>query len=144
MTKWQYALTLGNALTAASAFAAGFDGSVPLLCASNTVIECDDGIECRVVPARSVSAPEFLKVDIQGKTISSLKAGTEQRSTPIERMEVIDHKLMLQGAEDGLEAARDGLAWSMAIVQDTGRMSLAAAGEEVGFVIFGACTPLGE
>jgi len=63
------------------------------------------------------------------------------RSTHIERVERVDGKLILQGAEDGLEGVRDGLGWSMATSEDTGRFVLTGSGDQVGFVIFGACTP---
>ena len=56
-------------------------------------------------------------------------------------MEFLDSKLFLQGADDGIKDLRDGLAWSMAISQDTGRLVVSAAGESEAFVIFGACTP---
>jgi hypothetical protein len=55
-------------------------------------------------------------------------------------MEVLDSKLILQGADDGVEGVRDGLAWSMSITQDTGKLVASAAGESEAFVIFGACT----
>ncbi len=44
-------------------------------------------------------------------------------------------KLILQGVQLGL-------GWSMVITQESGTMALTAAGEQVVFVIFGACTPL--
>ena len=53
-----------------------------------------------------------------------------------------DGKLILQGAEDGVEGVRDGLGWTLAISEEIGRMVLTASGDNVGFVIFGACTPL--
>jgi hypothetical protein len=56
-------------------------------------------------------------------------------------MESIDGKLFLQGADDGIEGVRDGLAWSISISQDTGRLVMSASGENVAFVVFGACTP---
>ena len=52
----------------------------------------------------------------------------------------IDGKLFLQGADDGVEGIRDGLAWSISIDQDNGKLVLTASGDAVGFVIFGACT----
>ncbi len=55
-------------------------------------------------------------------------------------METLDKKLFLQGADDGIEGVRDGLAWSIAISEDTGRLVLSASGDNVAFVIFGACT----
>ena len=43
---------------------------------------------------------------------------------------------------DGVEGVRDGLGWTLAIAEDTGKAVLTASGDKVGFVIFGACTPL--
>ena len=57
-------------------------------------------------------------------------------------MNRIDGKLILQGVEDGEEGVRDGLGWTMAISEDSGDMVLTGSGDQVGFVIFGACTPL--
>jgi hypothetical protein len=59
----------------------------------------------------------------------------------IERFEPVDGKLMLQGAEDGYEGISDGVGWTIAISEDTGRGVLTASGDEVAFVVFGACIP---
>ena len=56
-------------------------------------------------------------------------------------MEFLDSKLFLQGADDGIEGVRDGLAWSISIAEDSGRLVFSASGENEAFVIFGACTP---
>jgi hypothetical protein len=32
------------------------------------------------------------------------------------------------------------VGWSLAIAEDTGKMVLTASGDDVGFVVFGACT----
>lgn len=56
-------------------------------------------------------------------------------------MEKVDGKLILQGAEDGLEGVRDGVGWTLVISEDTGKFVLTASGEEVAFVVFGACIP---
>jgi hypothetical protein len=54
-------------------------------------------------------------------------------------MERVEGKLILQGAEDGVENVRDGLGWTAAISEESGKFILSASGEEVAFVIFGAC-----
>jgi hypothetical protein len=54
-------------------------------------------------------------------------------------MERIDGKLILQGAEDGIEDVRDGIGWTAAISESTGKFIFTASGEEVAFVVFGAC-----
>lgn len=46
-----------------------------------------------------------------------------------------DGKLILQGMEDGR-------GWSLVIVEETGKMSAAIAGSQVGFVVSGNCTTL--
>lgn len=66
----------------------------------------------------------------------------DESQTPsrIENMERVDGKLILQGAEDGRREVRDGLGWSIAISEDKGKMVLTGSGDQVGFVVFGACT----
>lgn len=61
--------------------------------------------------------------------------------TEIKRTERVDGKLILQGAEDGIENVRDGLGWTVAISEETGKFILTASGEDVVFVVFGACIP---
>jgi len=53
-----------------------------------------------------------------------------------------DGELILQGAEDGYENMHDGLGWTMAISEATGQVVLTGSGEQVAFVVFGACLPL--
>ncbi len=131
---------LSMAMLAAPALAGDFDGSRPLLCAVNDIQECVADVPCQEVSAEAVGAPRFLVVDATAKQITSV-GGDDPRVSPVERMERVDGKLMLQGAEDGIEGVRDGLAWSLAISEETGRMVLTGSGDDVGFVIFGACIP---
>ncbi len=56
-------------------------------------------------------------------------------------MELVDGKLILQGAEDGYQSVRDGLGWTITIAEDTGRVVMTASGDKVAFVVFGACLP---
>jgi len=64
----------------------------------------------------------------------------EIRTTTIERSESLDDKLMLQGANDGIEDFRDGLGWTMAIDENTGKQVFSASGDGFAMVVFGACT----
>ena len=124
-----------------SALAGDFDGSKPLLCSVISVVECTPGGECERGSAEDFDISQFLRIDFEKKTITGTSGSGVARTTGIERMEPVDGKLILQGAEDGVEDVRDGLGWSMAISEETGKMVLSASGDEVGFVIFGACTP---
>lgn len=122
-----------------AAGASSFDGSQPLLCASATVIECLRVEGCRLVPPEAIAAPHFMRVDFSAKTLTASGPGDAQKSSAIERSETVDGKLILQGAEDGVEGVRDGLGWTIAISQDTGKMVLTASGDDVAFTIFGSC-----
>jgi hypothetical protein len=122
--------------------AGSFDGARPLICASTDILECIPGEGCNRVVAQSIDAPQFIRIDFSAETLSAEGAAGGKRVSRIERSETVDGKLMLQGAEDGVEDLRDGLGWTLAIGQETGSMTLTASGDAVGFVIFGACTTL--
>jgi hypothetical protein len=121
-------------MLSAGVSAATFDGSKPLLCATQTVNECISGYGCSALDAADVNLPDFLEVDAANNVI--LGATTQ---TPVERVEHLDGKLILQGADDGVEGVRDGIAWTLVIAEDTGKMILNAAGDAFSVVVFGAC-----
>jgi hypothetical protein len=114
------------------AVAGDFDGSKELICAVMDLVECQPGGKCHI--------PQFLKINFKEKKISAIQADGSKRTTTIENFEKIDGKVIIQGAEDGIEGVRDGVGWSLAIAEETGKTVLTASGDEVGFVIFGACT----
>ena len=122
-------------------WAGDFDGSRPLLLAVSSAMECtpDDG--CRPVTPESMDLPRFLKIDFTKKAIGPAAGDNTKPASAIERMELVDGKLILQGAEDGYQSVRDGLGWTIAIAEDSGRVVLTASGDQVAFVVFGACLP---
>ena len=122
------------------AVAGDFDGSKPLICAVMDLVECQPGGKCQQVAAEDVGIPHFLKINFKEKKISATHADGSKKSTDIENFEKIDGKIIIQGAEDGIEGVRDGVGWSLALAEETGKLVLTASGDEVGFVIFGACT----
>jgi hypothetical protein len=124
----------GLMLISMGAGASNFDGSKPMLCATQTVNECLSGTGCSAVDAQSVAIPDFFRVEAAENVIRGMNAETR-----IERVEHLDGKLVLQGADDGLEDVRDGIAWSMVIDEDTGKMILNASGNDFSVVVFGAC-----
>jgi hypothetical protein len=105
------------------------------------VVECLPGGNCQRVTHDSINLPKFVILNFKEKKISMPGDPKNRPPTAIERTESVDGKLILQGAEDGIEGVRDGLGWTVAISEQTGDMVLTASGEEVGFVVFGACTP---
>ena len=128
---------LATGLLGWSAAAADFDGSKPLLCTAKQVIECPVAAGCAQVRSEIVGLPDFWRVDVAGGRITA--TGEDGRESAIENVEHIDGKLILQGAEDGVEGVRDGTGWSAAIDEASGKMVATAAGDAVAFVLFGAC-----
>ena len=121
------------------ALAGDFDGSKALICAAMDVVECLPGGECKRVLADEVDFPDFLQLNFKDKKIRAEQMGRKDLKTDIEHMESVDGKLILQGAEDGREGTKDGLGWTMAIDEESGKLVFSASGTEVAFVIFGAC-----
>ena len=130
-------------LVAGSANGAGyFDGSKNLLVSVIRVMECtlEDG--CREVAPATIELPQFLKIDFANKTIKPAAANDQTPASKIERHELVDGKLILQGAEDGYDKMRDGLGWTIALSEETGQVVLTASGDQVAFVVFAASIPL--
>lgn len=113
-----------------------------MLCASSKVVECSEGMGCEEIALQDVSMPRFIIVDSKNNLIRHAGPGASEKTSKIERKVIIDKKMILQGAEDGMENIRDGLGWTLAISETSGEFVLTASGEEVAFVVFGACTEM--
>ena len=142
MNKWitSALITAFVFLIANQALAGDFDGSKPLICALMDLVECDAGAKCQSKTAEELGLPQFIRINFDEKKISGPPSGGSDKSTPIENLKHIDGKLIIQGAQDGVEDVRDGVGWSLAIAEETGKLVLTASGDEAGFVVFGACT----
>ncbi len=123
------------AAATSAANAKGFDGSQPLICASMEAYDCGPDSDCIRGTAASIDAPQFIRLDFEQNLARSTRASGEERTAKIKSMTQEEGELILQGVQLGL-------GWSMVITQESGAMALTAAGEQVVFVIFGACTPL--
>ena len=120
---------------------ADFDGSDPLMCSFGQILECDVGkSKCRAVSHESVDAPDFIKLDFRKKQIISINAGEQGSPDAIDNVQDLDDYLIVQGVQGG--SRDDTLAWSASISHETGQIVVTAAGEQAGFVVFGACMPM--
>ena len=126
-------LTVGLALTQYPALAQGIDGADPLICAAINTIQCEAGASCLEGDAQALNVPSFVRVSLADKTIRGTRPNGESLDTVIGSSTRDEGELLLQGVENGR-------GWSMAITEATGRMVLTASGDEVAFVVFGACT----
>ena len=116
-------------ITAASeAFAADFDGSKPLICATVDAHACDPGETCLRGLPEFVGMPQFMRMDFAGQTISGPK-----RTTPIRFIDKGPDQLLLQGTELGY-------AWTIVIDKEDGSMTVSLLNRDEAYVVFGNCT----
>lgn len=123
--------------------AGDFDGTRPLVCTVIDFTECTMEEGCQKVTPEEVNLPRIFWIDVKNKIMKDKEKdeGEGFRKSPIMSVQRIDNKLILQGAEEGYEDIQDGFGWTIAIMEDTGRMVLTASGDLVGNVAFGVCTP---
>ena len=117
------------------AMAADFDGSKSLACAVIEAIRCAPGEVCQKGWARDLNLPQFLTVDFGKKLISGDRPNEGGR---------LEAAIMARTTQDGsiiLQGAQNGRGWNLTLEKQTGRMTVTAAGQDEGFVLFGACTP---
>ena len=127
---------IGLMIASAPLLAADFDGSKPMRCASLDVLECVDGRGCDMVAAEDVDAPQFILVDLKHDKLQLDRSGRPQ-SAELRNRESLNGRLVLQGV--GTET---GLGWTFSVNEETGRFVVSASGDEVAFILFGACTTI--
>ena len=129
----QVALALCLSIASLPAAADGFDGTQPLICAAIETFECGPGGQCLKGTADGMNVPQFIWLDFEQMMTRAKRPDGEERTSEIQSLTQNDGALILHGVQAGL-------GWSMAITQANGKMTLTAAGDQVAFVVFGACT----
>jgi hypothetical protein len=134
-SRWLAAAMVGGTLIGGPglALAAPFDGATPLLCAVQTVMECERSGQCVRVTTDEVDLPALLRVDVPKKMISAANGAI--RTAEIRSAANLDGQLVLQGGQHGR-------GWSVVIMEASGRMSAAVVDSDAAFTVFGACAVL--
>jgi hypothetical protein len=135
------ALSVLHAFSTVSA-AGDFDGTKPVLCSVFTVTECTATDGCIAVTPESVAVPRFLVVDFEKKIVKPAGTDGGKRSSDIKRTDRIGGQLIIQGADEGIQDVRDSVGWTATVSEETGKFVVAAAGNEVAFIVHGACIPM--
>jgi hypothetical protein len=115
------------------ALAGDFDGSKPLVCAMIEVYECSPDTGCESGTPESNGLSRFLRIDFKRKAVYSTKEAKEQASR-FEKPERAEGVIHLNGTQNGR-------GWNLSLTEATGHMVLTVADDQVGFVVFGACSP---
>src|SRR5947207_15242812 len=128
---WMLTTTMLAFQATSAAPAPRYDGSRPLLCAATDVMACEDTRACTREAPEAVNLPPFVKIDTSRRRIEATDGSN--RSAEIATMTNADGRLVMHGEQNGR-------AWNVIVASDTGRMSVAVAGDRVGYVVFGPCT----
>ncbi len=117
------------------AMADDLTGSEAILCTSIQATVCYMDEDCEIGTPWNWNIPQFIEIDFAEKVLRTTKASGENRQTPFKNIEREAGLIFLQGVERGR-------AFSFAIEEDTGLVSIAVARNGVTVSVFGACTPL--
>ncbi len=126
-------MSLGLAVSSAAA-AADFDGSRNLLCVPTDATQCEGAGDCDRVAVEEIGLPRFVNVEFKQKRMRGTVLGGEEQTTAIQNV------VQNPGGRTILQGAENGRGWSMTIDQTTGDISLAIAGDDIGYILFGVCT----
>ena len=99
-------------------------------CALTRALECSPAEGCMETTIRDKALPRFVRIDLKSKTITSLDKDIP-RTTKISSIERQEGVTIMHGTELR--------GWTIALGEETGVLTLSAAGESEGFVVFGSC-----
>ena len=116
------------------AMADDVSGADFVLCSSAQATLCSADGYCDSGPPWNWNIPEFIEIDFKSQKLRTTEASGENRSSPIKNVERTDGMIFLQGVEGGR-------AFSFAVQEQTGMLSVAVARDGVTVSVFGACTP---
>lgn len=101
-----------------------------ITCSLTRAFECTPEEGCSEWLVEDMALPRFVRINLKDKTIISLDKNIERNSkiTSIDRLGgmIVMHGTELRG-------------WSVALGEDSGDITLSAAGDGEGFIVFGAC-----
>jgi hypothetical protein len=123
-------VSLGFALLAVPALAADFDGSKPLLCATQAALDCARGDTCASGLPEEIGAPAFMRVDLAKKSVVG-----PQTTSEILLQDKSGKQLLLQGREGGF-------GWTIVVDQQSGELTVTLTNRNGAYVLYGACTVL--
>ncbi len=123
-----------------AALADGFDGSQPLFGTSDRIIEINQFKIIDGVDHSTAGIPKKFLIDFKTNTLRPSKDSLIRKTITFNRVDHIENKMVMQGIDSGIEGVEDGVAWSLTISKRDGKAVLAASGDGVAYVVFGACT----
>jgi hypothetical protein len=127
-----FKIALAASLASQPAIATGYDGASPFTCAASVVASCTSDGGCEKETAETINLPPLLTFDLTEKKITGTRPSGEPLATSIDNVRHVQDSLALQGVQGRI-------VWSVTVDRKSGEMALAAMGDGVGYIAFGAC-----
>lgn len=105
-----------------------------MVCAAIETYDCGYGEDCKRGSAFDINLPILLDIDFERKMITGVMDDGSVRTTEIQRMEQLANGIIIQGIQEGL-------GFSFSYNTSTRKITGTVSGDQVGFVVFGACKP---
>ena len=134
LLKYMLLMALMVSVAALPSLAQEKEDLTPMVCAAIETYDCGFGEDCKRGSAIDINLPIFLGIDFEKKKITGTMDDGSVRTTEIQRMERLAGGIIIQGVQDGL-------GFSLSYNTTTRKITGAVSGDQVGFVIFGACKP---
>jgi len=125
----------------AAALAGEIDGTHAIIGTVERLIEINRQRIIDNVDPDTVGLPKKFIIDFSQRTMRGTPDSLVRRVVHIRRIDHIEDKLVLLGADEGVAGTTGGVGWSLAIEKATGRAVLSAAGSGIAYVAFGTCKP---
>lgn len=119
-----------------------FDGSKSLLCVTSKVNECHPVNGCKEIDPAKIQAPRFLSLDFTKKQIKTSVGIQYSKASKMQRVQVSENNIVVQGIEKALEDLRAGFGWTLTIDTENGHMAITGSNPNESYVLFGVCSLL--
>ena len=119
----------------------GFDEARVITGNVDRLIEINSHRILENVDPDTVGLPRAFVIDLHNRTMRGTADSLVRRVVPIERIDHLPGKLILQGTDEGTAGTTGGLGWSLTIEKATGQAVLSATGSGIAYVAFGTCDP---
>jgi len=106
-----------------------------LICAATEVVGCTASADCVRDTPDDFNLPVMFRIDLEKKTVESIRAGGEQRASAIGSVTQGEGFSILQGVDGGA-------GWSVVIDKTSGRMTVSSAHAGIAYSVFGTCVTL--
>ena len=113
-----------------------------IVCATQQIHACALHEGCSQLKPQETNAPDFMKIDLKNMELTGRRYDGTYGTVKIDKKTLLPKLLILQGVNAEPEELEDGLAFSVAVHVDTGRMAGSVTTTETVYSLLGTCHAL--